>query len=121
MPEVYIFISFFIIFFPALLGIFIFKQKSIKLKHGGSGISKTAKLGWSWTYFYCGFLVPVFRGEILIGVLHLIITMFTFGFFQIIFSFLYNKQHISRLLTNGWVLNDTEENNRFAKEKLGIN
>lgn len=109
-----------IIFGPALLGIFVFKQRPITLKHKDSGIRKTARLGWSWTYYYFGFLVPVFRGEILIGALHLVITFFTFGLFQLIWSFLYNKQHATRLLTSGWVLSDTPEVETFAKKKLGI-
>lgn len=109
-----------IVFGPALLGIFVFKQRPITLKHKDSGIRKTARLGWSWTYYYFGFLVPVFRGEILIGALHLVITFFTFGLFQLIWSFLYNKQHATRLLTSGWVLSDTPEVETFAKKKLGI-
>jgi hypothetical protein len=109
-----------IVFLPAILGIFVFKQKPIKLKHKESGVGKTARLGWSWTYLYFGFLVPIFRGEIGIGVLHFVITFFTFGLFQIILSFLYNKQQITRLLTSGWILNDTEKVNQFAKQKLDI-
>jgi hypothetical protein len=105
-------------FIPALLGIFVFKQKPITLRHKDSGIRKTARLGWSWTYFHFGFLVPVFRGEILIAVLHLIITIVTFGLFQFIWSFFYNKQNITRLMTSGWVLDDTPEVEKFAREKL---
>ena len=111
----------FLFFFgPAILGIFIFKQKPIILKHKESGIRKTARLGWSWTYYYFGFLVPVFRGEILVGLLHFILTIFTFWLFQVLWSFLYNKQQITRLLTDGWVLADTPEVESYAKQKLRI-
>ncbi len=116
---VFLFI-FLLVFGPALLGIFVFKQKPILLKHKDSGIRKTARLGWSWTYYYFGFLVPIFRGEITIAVLHLVITIFTLGLFQIIWSFLYNKQHVTRLLTSGWILSDSPEVEEFAKLKLGI-
>jgi hypothetical protein len=116
---VFLFI-FLLVFGPALLGIFVFKQKPILLKHKDSGIRKTARLGWSWTYYYFGFLVPIFRGEITIAVLHLVITIFTLGLFQIIWSFLYNKQHVTRLLTSGWILSDSPEVEEFAKRKLGI-
>ena len=111
---------FLLVFGPALLGIFVFKQKPILLKHKDSGIRKTARLGWSWTYYYFGFLVPIFRGEITIAVLHLVITIFTLGLFQIVWSFLYNKQHMTRLLTSGWILSDSPEVEEFAKRKLGI-
>ena len=113
-------IIFTILFGPAFLGIFVFKQKPILLRHQQSGIRKVARLGWSWTYYYFGFLVPVFRGEILIGVLHLVITIFTFGLFQIIWSFLYNKQHMTRLLTTGWTLADSPEVEAYACQKLRI-
>ena len=116
---VFLFI-FLLVFGPALLGIFVFKQKPVLLKHKDSGIRKTARLGWSWTYYYFGFLVPIFRGEITIAVLHLVITIFTLGLFQIIWSFLYNKQHVTRLLTSGWILSDSPEVEEFAKRKLGI-
>ena len=116
---VFLFI-FLLVFGPALLGIFVFKQKPVLLKHKDSGIRKTARLGWSWTYYYFGFLVPIFRGEITIAVLHLVITIFTLGLFQIIWSFLYNKQHMTRLLTSGWILSDSPEVEEFAKRKLGI-
>ena len=116
---VFLFI-FLLVFGPALLGIFVFKQKPVLLKHKDSGIRKTARLGWSWTYYYFGFLVPIFRGEITIAVLHLVITIFTLGLFQVIWSFLYNKQHMTRLLTSGWILSDSPEVEEFAKRKLGI-
>ncbi len=116
---VFLFI-FLLVFGPALLGIFVFKQKPVLLKHKDSGIRKTSRLGWSWTYYYFGFLVPIFRGEITIAVLHLVITIFTLGLFQIVWSFLYNKQHMTRLLTSGWILSDSPEVEEFAKRKLGI-
>jgi len=46
--------------------------------------------------------------------------MLTFGIFQLIMPFLYNKQSSIRLLTSGWELNDTEDKMSFAKSKIGI-
>jgi hypothetical protein len=105
-------------FGPALLGIFVFKQKPITVKHKDSGIRKTARLGWCWTYYYFGFIVPIIRGEIGIAVLHFILSVVTLGLFQFIWSFFYNKQHITRLMTSGWMLDDTPEVEKFAREKL---
>ncbi len=95
-------------------------QKKILVKHTQSGLVKSGYVGFCWTYWFFGWLVPIFRGEIGIGVLHLILTMFTLGLFQIIMAFLYNKQFMTRLLTSGWVLFDTDELNSLAKLKLGI-
>ena len=110
-----------IIFLPLILGlIFMGLQKKIVLKHKDSGINKNGFVGYCWTYFFFGFFVPIFRGEISIGIFHLIFSLVTFGIFQLIMPFLYNKQFSTRLLTNGWELNDTDERNELARLKIGI-
>ena len=95
-------------------------QKRILFKHTSSGLTKSGYVGYSWTYFLIGWIVPIVRGEIGIGVLHLILTLVTFGIFQLVMPFLYNKQYSSRLLTSGWQLNDTDEANQIARMKLAI-
>ena len=95
-------------------------QKKVKIRHEESGVEKNCFIGYAWTYFFFGFFVPIFRGEISIGVFHLIFSLLTFGVFQIIMPFLYNKHYSTRLLTDGWKLADTEENNDLAKTKIGI-
>ena len=110
-----------IFFSPLILGlIFMGVQKKINLKHTNSSLNKPGYIGYCWTYFFFSFFVPIFRGEILIGVLHLIFSIVTFGLFQLIIPFLYNKQFTSRMLTSGWELSDTEENMQVARLKLGI-
>ena len=96
-------------------------QKRILIQHPSSGIIKNGYIGWSWTYLIFGWFVPVYRGEISIGIFHLVLTFFTFGFFQLIMSFLYNKQFMTRMLTQGWILADSYENNTLAMQKLNIN
>ena len=111
----------FLIFSPLILGsIFLGWQKGIVIVHKESGIKKNCFVGYSWTYFFFGFFVPIFRGEISIGIFHLIFSIVTFGVFQLVMPFLYNKQASIRLLLNGWELNDSEENNLFASYKIGI-
>ena len=110
-----------IFFSPLILGlIFMGAQKKINLKHTNSSLNKPGYIGYCWTYFFFSFFVPIFRGEILIGVLHLIFSVVTFGLFQLVIPFLYNKQFTSRMLTSGWELSDTEENMQIARLKLGI-
>ena len=117
-----IFIITILIFFsPLILGlIFMGAQKKINLRHTNSSLNKPGFVGYCWTYFFFSFFVPIFRGEILIGVLHLIFSVVTFGLFQLVIPFLYNKQFTSRMLTSGWELSDTEENMQAARLKLGI-
>ena len=109
-------------FFSPLIigGKFLGWQKKIKVKHNESGIQKNCFVGYSWTYFFFGFFVPIFRGELSIGVFHLIFSLVTVGIFQLIMPFLYNKQYSTRLLNNSWSLNDSEENNAIARYKIGI-
>ena len=110
-----------LIFSPVIIGLAIMgPQKPVLVKHGASGLVKKGYFGYSWTYLLFGWLVPVIRGEIGVGVLHLVLTAFTFGIFQIVMPYLYKKQHMTRLLTSGWQLNDAPEINRAAQLKLGI-
>ena len=117
-----VFLVIILIFFsPLILGlIFMGAQKKINLRHTNSSLNKPGFVGYCWTYFFFSFFVPIFRGEILIGVLHLIFSVVTFGLFQLVIPFLYNKQFTSRMLTSGWELSDTEENMQVARLKLGI-
>ena len=106
---------------PLLIGVLVLGwQKKIKVKHNESGVQKNCFVGYSWTYLIFGFFVPIFRGEISIGVFHLILSLVTFGIFQLIMPFLYNKQYSIRLLNNSWSLNDSEEKNAVARQKIGI-
>ena len=114
-------ICLFLLFSPLIFGsIFLGWQKGIRVVHKQSGIEKNCFVGYSWTYFFFGFFVPIFRGEISIGIFHLVFSIVTFGLFQLVMPFLYNKQASIRLLLNGWELNDSEENNLFASSKIGI-
>ena len=106
---------------PLIIGSFVLGwQKKIRVKHSESGIQKNCYVGYSWTYFFFGFFVPIFRGEISIGIFHLIFSLLTFGIFQLIMPFLYNKQYSIRLLNNKWKLDDSEKNNAIARYKIGI-
>ena len=84
-------------------------------------MTKTGYYGFSWTYLFFGFLVPVFRGELFVGALHLLFTIFTAGIWQVVMAFLYNKQYMTRMLTEkGWVLDGSPNENELAKKSLGI-
>jgi hypothetical protein len=62
----------------------------------------------------------VIRGELGVGVLHLVITFVSFGLSQLIFPFLYNRQYMNRMLTTGWTLDTLDPNYEIAREKLDI-
>jgi len=94
--------------------------KRVALIHPQTGLLKSGFYGFSWTFLFFGWFVPLFRGELMIALLHFTITVITIGLWQIIFAFLYNKQYTTRLLEKGYVLNDSAEVNEEARQKLGI-
>ena len=94
--------------------------KRIQLINPETGLMKSGHYGFSWTFLFFGWFVPIFRGELFISLLHFVITIVTFGLWQVIIAFLYNKQYMTRMLEKGYVLNDTEEVNEAARLKLGI-
>ena len=93
----------------------------VMIKHPASGMLKKGFYGFSWTYLFWGFLVPLFRGELGIALLHVVFTVLTVGFWQVVVAFLYNKQYMTRMLTEkGFVLADSPERERAARLKLGM-
>jgi len=92
----------------------------VLIKHQQSGLVQKGLFGFSWTYLFFGWWVPLFRGELGVAALHLLFSIFTFGLWQFIACFIYNKQYMSRKLTSGWILADTPELSQRAALKLGI-
>lgn len=106
---------------PIILGLILLGlQKPVRLVHVASGMVKDGYVGYSWTYLVFGWFVPVVRGELGVGLLHLVITMVSFGLSQLIFPFLYNRQYMVRMLTSGWELDVTDPNYELARRKLNI-
>ena len=91
----------------------------INIKHKESGMVKTGFYGFSWTYLLFGWFVPLFRGELVVGALHLLFTIVTLGLWQFIVCFLYNKQYMTRMLTSGWVLDGSDSDKVLAGTALG--
>jgi hypothetical protein len=121
MESFWIWILVLIVLSPLILAALLFGlQKKVRIIHSVSGIGKNGYVGFSWTYLLFGWFVPVIRGELGVGVLHLIITFVSFGLSQLIFPFLYNRQYMNRMLTSGWALDTLDPNYEIAKEKLDI-
>ena len=90
------------------------------IQHPVNGLTRNGYFGYSWTYLFFGWLVPLFRGELGVAALHMLFTLFTFGLWQLIVSFLYNKQYMTRMLEKGYVLKDTEQVMAEARVSLNI-
>ena len=91
----------------------------VMMKNPQNGLLKKGFFGFSWTYFFFGWFVPLFRGELGVAALHLLFSFLTFGLWQIIFSFLYNKQYTTRLIADGFKFADSPSVNQAAAVALG--
>ena len=119
--SVYHWLGFVILVSPIVLGVLLLGlQKPVRIVHADSGLVKTGYIGYSWTYLLFGWFVPFIRGELGIGLLHLLITLVSAGLSQLIFPFLYNRQYMNRMLTSGWRLDPSDENYELAKRRLNI-
>lgn len=81
------------------------------------GVIKKAYIGFSWTSLFFGFFVPMFRGDwIGAGIcfaVALLVGIFTLGIgsavFFIVWAWIYNKQHMARLIKNRYKPTGTPE------------
>ena len=75
-----------------------------------AGITKTVKVGFSWTVFFFGFFVPLFRGDWkwagIMAISSIIVAMFTYGLgawvLLLIFAVKYNEWYINDLKEKGY-------------------
>ncbi|WP_195340090.1 HrgC protein [Fusobacterium sp. 1001295B_180824_G3] len=67
-----------------------------------NGVQKQGFVGFSWTMFFFGFFVPLFRGDFKWFIITLILMLLSFGLAQFIVCFLYNKFYTVDLLENGY-------------------
>jgi len=94
--------------------------KSVNIRHSQSGMVEKGCVGFSWTYLFFGIFVPLFRAELGVALLHVVFSILTFGLWNVIAAFIYNKQYMKRKLTNGWVLDSSDPNYLLAAMKLGV-
>ncbi len=66
------------------------------------GQMRSAKVGFSWTVFFFGFLVPICRGDAKWAVIMFAASVLTLCLAQIVFSFTYNGTYIRELLSKGY-------------------
>lgn len=72
----------------------------INLKKGN--LVKKGFVGYSWTTFFFGPFVPLFRGDWLWALIMLALGIVTYGLSSVILGFIYNKIYTNKLLEDGW-------------------
>jgi hypothetical protein len=101
----------------------------IKMTNNKTGITKEGYIGFSYSYFFLGifnmgWLVPLYRGELLLTLVCLIIHVLTLPFWVItavVFGLFFNKFYTLRLIEEGYDFTDPDEDLvKRAKIVLGI-
>jgi uncharacterized membrane protein len=92
----------------------------VMMKNPKNGLLKKGFYGFSWTLFFWGGLVPLFRGDVVMGILLILLYFITGGLGTFIFAFFYNKQYTTKLIEQGYVFADSEARNTLARAKIGV-
>ncbi len=66
------------------------------------GVIKQAKLGFSWTEFFFGALVPLVRGDWKWFIIIFAVGFITLGLSNIVFAFIYNRLYVKDLVYAGY-------------------
>ena len=82
------------------------------------GMTKKAKVGFSWTTLFFGFFTPLFRNDRLWTDIMFLLAMFTFGLSWLIFPFIYNRIYIKKLLKKGFYPADDESKDILVAKKM---
>lgn len=90
------------------------------LKNPETGIIKKGFYGFSWTTLFFCFFPALFRGQIKVALLVLILSLLTGGLAGLIWAFIYNKRYTLKLIEHGYRFCDTPERNKRAMAALGV-
>ena len=97
----------------------------VNLKNPATNQFKQCKVGFSWTTFFFGFWVPLFRGDwkwLIVMLLLDLIGIFSFGIVSgianLVFAFIYNKLYVQDLVVNGFKPTDDASTNILKQNGL---
>ncbi|MBM7643742.1 DUF2628 domain-containing protein [Streptococcus loxodontisalivarius] len=100
----------------------------VNLKNPETNQTKSVKVGFSWTTFFFGFFVPLFRADwkwfgIMLGTSLLVGIIFTVlnasgGSWAVSvgFAFIYNNEYIKDLIKKGWKPVSEEDSSIITKK-----
>lgn len=101
---------------------------AVRMKHRETGIAKNGYYGFSWTSFFWGGFPALLRGDVLYGllviVLGVIMGALSMGILGVaawlVWAVVYNKNYTHRLLREGFEFDDSPERVAAAKAALGV-
>lgn len=100
----------------------------VMLRHQGSGLIKSGFVGFSWTSFCFGGFPALLRGDHLVGLaviaVSILLGAFSFGLswfaVNFIWAWIYNNSYTRRLLEQGYEFADERDVVAEAKRRLGV-
>lgn len=93
----------------------------VNLENKHTGQKREVKIGFSWTVFFFGVFVPLYRSDWKWSIIMFLAAACTFGLSNFVFIFIYNKLYIKDLLQNGYTPADDFSANRLRSEGLAYN
>jgi hypothetical protein len=94
-------------------------DRKVLIKNPNNDLITNGIYGFAWTYFLFGWFQALFRGELIVAIIHLIFSILTFGLWKLVFCFLYNRQYTTRLISSGFKFADRPEVNAAAALAVG--
>ena len=95
-------------------------SNTIYFKNPNTGEMRGAPVGFSWTCFFFGGLVPLFRGHIGAALAWIILCIVTFGAANLVLIFIYNKQYLNYLIGEGYKVKGSATDLGLVEGKLGM-
>lgn len=92
----------------------------IMMKSSQTGVTKKGFHGFSWTTLLFGGIPALFRGDIITGLVVIILGLMTFQITSIIWAFMYNKRYTVSLLEKGYEFVGNDHEISRAKSAVGI-
>jgi hypothetical protein len=94
----------------------------LNLKNPNTGEIKQVPVGFSWTTFFFGPFVPLFRADWLMAAIMFLVALITFGFSNFVFAFIYNKINVKNLIhKDGFKVTGSNKGNlQKISNSLGI-
>ncbi len=93
---------------------------SITFENKNTGEIKVAPIGFSWTTLFFSGIPALLRGHIGMGILMIILAVFTGGLSTIIFAFIYNKMYIKYMIGSGAKMSSSTMSDDALKAKLAM-
>ncbi len=75
---------------------------AVMMENPNTGENRKAPVGFSWTTFFFGIFVPLFRSDWKWAIIMFLAAGFTCGLSWLVFPFLYNKLYLKDLVGRGF-------------------